>query len=59
MSEIHLRRAGFTHSACGPFNKRNKKKIIIKKQMIQDIFIKTNKVKPEFNMIWLMEISKI
>ena len=63
MSEIHLRRPGFTYSARGPFNKNketnkqtNKQK---KEQVIQDIFIKTNKVKLEFNMIWLMEISKI
>ena len=26
MSEIHLRRAGFTHSACGPFNKNKETK---------------------------------
>ena len=42
MPEIHLRQPGFTNSACGPFTKN--KEIIkkLKKQEIQDIFIKTN-----------------
>ena len=43
MQEMNLRQPGFTYSACGPFNKnkeRIKKKI--KKQEIQDIFIKKN-----------------
>ena len=25
MSEIHLRHPGFTHSACGPFTKKQRK----------------------------------
>ena len=38
MPEMYLKQPGFTYSTCGPFT--NKKKL--KKQEIQDIFIKTN-----------------
>ena len=31
----------------------------LKKLEIYDIFIKTNQIKPDFNMTWLMEISKV
>ena len=43
MPEMNLRKPGFTYSACGHFTK-NKEiiKKIIKKQDIQNIFIKTN-----------------
>ena len=60
MPEMHLRQPRFTYSACGTFTK-NKERIqkFIKKQEIQEIFIKTNKIKLVFNMIWLMEILKI
>ena len=52
MPEMHLRKFGFTYSDCGQQKE-------LKKQEIQDIFIKTNKIKLVFNMIWLMEILKI
>ena len=60
MPEMHLRQPRFTYSACGTFTK-NKERIqkFVKKQEIQEIFIKTNKIKLVFNMIWLMEILKI
>ena len=60
MSEMHLRQPRFTYSACGTFTK-NKERIqkFVRKQEIQEIFIKTNKIKLIFNMIWLMEILKI
>ena len=41
MPKIHLRQPGFNYSACGSFNK-NKKIKDLKKQEIQDIFIKVN-----------------
>ena len=43
MAEIHLRQPGFTYSACGPFITKTKKAYkSLKKQDIDDIFIKTN-----------------
>ena len=45
MPEMHLRQPRFTYSAGKPFtkNKETKKEYkILKKQEIQDIFIKTN-----------------
>ena len=42
MPEIHLRQAGFTYTACGPFTKKKKDYKTLKKQEIDDIFIKTN-----------------
>ena len=43
INEMHLRQPGFTYSARGPFTK-NEERITknVKKQEIQDIFIKTN-----------------
>ena len=40
MSEAYLRKPAFTYSACGPFTKSKKGMYILKKQEIQDIFIK-------------------
>ena len=40
--EMHLRWPGFTYSACGPFTKNKERIKNLKKQEIQDIFIKTN-----------------
>ena len=42
MPEMHLRQPGFTYSPCGPFTKKEKEYNNLKKQGIQDIFIKTN-----------------
>ena len=42
MFEMHLRQPGFMCSACGAFTKTNKEYKSLKKQGIQDIFIKTN-----------------
>ena len=42
MPEMHLRQPGFTHSACGTFTKNKIEYKSLKKQEIQDIFIKTN-----------------
>ena len=53
MPKIHLRQPGFMDSACGSFTKKKKKKKKIK------VFIKVNKTKPAFNMIWLEEMLKI
>ena len=39
---MHLRQPEFTYSACGPFKKTKKECKNLKKQEIQDIFIKTN-----------------
>ena len=60
MPEMHLRQPGFTYSASEPFTKKTKKEYKnLKIQEIHDIFIKSNKIKLVFNMIWLMEILKI
>ena len=48
MPGMHLRRSGFTYSACGPFTKKKKEKKL-KKQLIKLVF----------NIIWLMEILMI
>ena len=37
MPEMHLRQPGFTNSACGPFTKKEHKKL--KEQEIHNIFI--------------------
>ena len=42
MPEMHLKQPGFTYSACGPFTKNKKRITKLKRQEIQDIFIKTN-----------------
>ena len=42
MPEIHLKRLGFAYSACGPFTKSKQEYENLKKQVIHDIFIKTN-----------------
>ena len=39
--EMHLKQPGFTHSACGPLQKKTKKEFKnLKKQEIQTIFTK-------------------
>ena len=42
MPEIDLRQPGFTYSACGPFTKIKQRIKSLKKQEVQDVFIKTN-----------------
>ena len=42
MPEMHLRNSGLTSSACGLFIKNKERKQKLKKQEIDDIFIKTN-----------------
>ena len=42
MSEMHLREPKFNCSACGPCNKNKKEYQKLKKQEIEDIFIKAN-----------------
>ena len=59
MPDIHLGQPGFTYSACGPSKKTKKEYKNLKKQEIQDIFIKTNYIKLVFDMTWLKEILKI
>ena len=59
MPEMHLEQTRFTYSACGPFTKNNELIKKLKKQEIQNIFVKTNQIKLVFSMIWLMEILKI
>ena len=39
---MHLKQPGFTYSAWGLFTKNKEEKKKLKKQEIQDIFIKTN-----------------
>ena len=42
MPEMHLKQPGFLYSACCPFTKNKERAKKIKKQEIQDIFIKAN-----------------
>ena len=42
MPEIHLRQPELTHSACRTFTKNKERIKKLKKQVIQDIFIKMN-----------------
>ena len=41
LPEIHLRQLGFTSCACRSSKKKQRKNTSLKKQKIQDIFIKT------------------
>ena len=59
MLKMHLKQPGFTDSACGLFLKNKEIMKKLKKQEIQDIFIKANWIKLVFNIIWLMKILKI
>ena len=40
--EMHLRKSEFIYGACGPFTKKKKEYKNLKKQEINNIFIKTN-----------------
>ena len=42
MPELHLRLPGFTYSACWTFTKNKERIKDLKKQVINDKFIKTN-----------------
>ena len=42
LPRMYFRQPGLTYSACGPFTKNKEKIKNLKKQEIQDIFIKTN-----------------
>ena len=59
MPEMRLRQPGFTYSACGTFTKNKERIKKIKKQEIQNIFIKTNQIKLVFDMMWLIDILNI
>ena len=59
MPGMHLIQPGGTYSACEPFTKNNEEIKKLKKQEIQNIFIKMIQIKLGFSMIWLMEILKI
>ena len=59
MPEMHLRQPVFTYSVCRPFTKNKERIKNLKKQVIQDIFIKKNQIKFIFNMIQLIDIVKI
>ena len=53
MPEMHLKRPGFTYSACSPFTKNKER---IEKFMQAG---NTNLIRLVFNMIWLMANQKI
>ena len=42
MPETHLKQSGFTYSACGPFTENKERTQKLKKQEIQDTFLKMN-----------------
>ena len=42
MPEMHLKQPGFKYSVCSPFTINNEIIKNLKKQEIQDVFIKTN-----------------
>ena len=59
MPGMHLKRPGFTYSACGPFTK-NKQRIEKFMQTSNTDFIrKMNLIRLVFNIIWLMVNQKI
>ena len=59
MPEMDFRQPGFTDSTCGPFTKN--KDIIqkLKKQEVQNTFLKMDQITLVFNMMWLMDILNI
>ena len=59
MPEMHLKQPGLTCSTFGPFTKNKERIKNLKKQEIQDKFIKMNWIQRVFNMICLMEVLKI
>ena len=59
VSKMHLKQCGFTYIAADHLLKTEKEFKNLKKQEIQNIFIKMNWIKLVFNMTWLMEILKI
>ena len=55
--EMHLKQPAFTYSACGSSTKIKKERKYLKKQVIQDMFIKKKLGKGFFpSIIWLMEV---
>ena len=58
MTEMQLRQQGFTYSVCGQFTKNKERIKHLKKQEIQDVFIKTNNIKLIFSMTQFVEILK-
>ena len=56
MLEMHLKDPEFTYSACGPFSKNKERIKKIKETASSRWFIKMNKIKLVFNIMWLMEI---
>ena len=54
MLEMHLRKPGFTYSACGPFTEIKKELRNLCRLVIQILFIKMNLIRLLSNMIWLM-----
>ena len=59
MSEMHLKIPALTYSAYGPFTENKKRIKKLKKQVIQDILIKRNKIKLAFSTIGHMDILRI
>ena len=60
MPEIHLRKPVFTYIAYRAFTKKKKSKYKnLKKHEIQNIFIKKNRTKLAFSMIWHIVILRI
>ena len=59
MSEVHLKMPALTYSAYGPFTENKKRIKKLKKQVIQDILIKRNKIKLAFSTIGHMDILRI
>ena len=58
LPEMHLKQAGFTYRAWGPFTK-NKQRIQKFIQRVDTNYIYRNQLdKLVFNMIWVMEILK-
>ena len=56
---MHLKKPGFTYSACGPFSKNKERIQKFKETGDKAIFIKMNLIRLVFNMIQHMEILKI
>ena len=59
MPEMHLKRPGFTYSACGPFTKNEERIEKFMQTGNTDLIYKNDLINLVFNMIWLIENQNI
>ena len=59
MPKMHLKKPGFTYSACDPFTKTKKELKNLCRREIQTLFTDMSLIKLVFNMMWFMVNQKI